>query len=244
MPLPSVPAIPAIPIPTLVATLFAQFPLKTYPAPPTSALAPPSPTLWLLGPPPPPSTESFDPLCRQAQALARFTSPSSPLVIRWLPSPASAPGGTLPALHLPSGALLSTPEVLEHFLPSAPATTPPPGSSPSFPTTPDARHQAFLALLTTTLLPAVLASLYLSPNPPAVVPQTELPLLSGWAAAWTGVGERRERIDEVLRLRGRKVGVRAVLDLEELEWEGVETLGALEEVVKGPRVGQWFGGSA
>ncbi|KAL8287095.1 hypothetical protein RQP46_004101 [Phenoliferia psychrophenolica] len=239
------PAVPSVPIPSLVSNVFSRFPLVTYPAPPTTSGAPTSPTLWLLGPPPASGVESLDPRCRQAQALARFCA--TPLTPRWLPSALSAPGGVLPALHLPNGALLSAPEVPDHFLATPGKDKDKGAASPSAAAaSSDAKHSAFLSLLNTTLLPAVLAAVYLAPPSASltVVPPRQLPLLSAWAASWAGVSERRERINEILKLRGKKVGIRAVLDLEEVEREGVETIGALEDVAGGHGSDLWFGGAA
>lgn len=233
------PAAPSIPIPSLVSSVFSAFPLVTYPAPTPSSPAPSTPTLWLLGPPPSTSKESLDPLCRQAQALARFTSTS--YTPRYLPHALSAPGSTLPALHLPSGALLSATEALEHLLTPA---HPKGAASPSAAlAAADAKHAAFLSLVQATLLPAVLAAVYLAPPTPAlaVVPRTPRPVLAEWAAGWDARQDRRDRIDEILMLRGKKVGVRAVLDLEELEREGTETIAALEDVVLANGADKGFG---
>ncbi|KAK4700108.1 hypothetical protein P7C70_g6146, partial [Phenoliferia sp. Uapishka_3] len=222
-----------MPIPSVVSNIFSHFPLVTYPAPPTTSSAPTSPTLWLLGPPPASTTESLDPLCRQAQALARFTSTT--VIPRYLSSSSGAPGSVLPALHLPNGALLSATEVTDHLLPP-----------PAIPKTADPKQQAFFSLVNTTLLPAVLAIVYLAPPTPvmAVIPPKQLPLLSAWAASWASGEERKERINEILRLRGKKVGIKAVLDLEQLERDGLDTITALEAVVKAQGDAKWFEGAS
>lgn len=236
--------LPSIPIPPLVATVFAHFPLVTYPSPDLlSTSAPSAPTLWLLGPPPSPtsSSESLDPTCREAQAFARFNDVK--VEVRWLSTPAGAVEGILPSLHLPSGDLLSSSEV-EAWLanPSTSLSPPPPElSEPEK----DPTHQAYSALLSTTLLPAVLSSLYLSPSPPPpVVPTLSRPFLSAYAAYFASLGARRDRIAEVKRLRGGKGGVLSVLDLEEVEREGVETVRALEVKLQAAGGAEgWFGGS-
>ncbi|KAM0754598.1 hypothetical protein T439DRAFT_321635 [Meredithblackwellia eburnea MCA 4105] len=248
-----IPAVPAVPIPHPVAWLFSHFPLKVYDPPYTTSPAPPSPTLWVLGPPPPTSSsESLDPFCRQAQALARFTNTA--VITRWLSSTDSALGNTLPNLHLPDGALLASTEVNAYFSPpKSPIVLPSPNPTsnssssatpPSAEAAADAKYQAFLSLVNTTLLPAVLAILYLGPPSPslAIVPSPQLPFLSTLAAGWVGLSSKRDRIDEILQLRGKKVGLRAVLDLEEVEREGVETLEALEQVLKDQVT--WFGGAS
>ena len=233
--------LPSIPIPPLVATLFAHFPLVTYPS---STLlttpAPSSPTLWLLGPPPS-SSESLDPTCREAQAFARFRDVK--FEVRWLASAAGAVDGVLPSLHLPNGELLAATEVGTWIASHSTSVSP---LKPVAETEKDPTHQAYSALLSTTLLPAVLSSLYLSPTPTLpVVPSTPRPLLSSYAASLAALGARKELIAEVKRLRGEKGGVLSVLDLEEVEREGVETVRALEVKLEAEGGAEgWFGGSA
>lgn len=112
-------------------------------------------------------------------------------------------------------------------------------------TTNDATHQAYLSLLTTTLLPAVLAALYLSPSTfaPSVVPIPSRPFLSSLAQIYLTWNNRSTRIDEIKRLRGGKVGKETALDLEEIEREAVEAIEVLEGKLKAQQgEGEWFGG--
>lgn len=113
-------------------------------------------------------------------------------------------------------------------------------------TTNDAAHQAYLSLLTTTLLPAVLAALYLSPTnvAPSIVPSQSRPFLSSLAQIYLTWSDRSNRIDEIKRLRGGKVGRDTPLDLEEIEREAVEAIEAVEEKLNAQRgEGEWFGES-
>jgi len=107
--------------------------------------------------------------------------------------------------------------------------------------------QAYTSLVSTTLLPAVLAALYLLPSTSVsspVIPQQSLPFLSNLAQKWLGISEKQDRISQVKKLRGGKVGKKTVLDLEEVEREAVEALEALEEKFKeGNGHDQWFLGA-
>lgn len=225
-------------MPVIVSNLFARFPLIVYPATSPASGAPEQPSLWLLGPPPDSSHESLDPYSRQATALARFLSIS--VTPRWLTSAVGAPAAQLPSLHLPDGNLLARDEITAHLLGKAQAGTD---------ATSDATHQAYTALVQTKLLPAVLAAVYLAPetaSSAAVVPRTsDRPWLSALACAWTTVpNERRARIAEIKRLRGGKEGARIAVDLEALERDASEAIGALEiRARQGEAESRWFGGS-
>lgn len=232
----TVPAVPSIPIPSVISHFFSLFPLITYPAPCTSTPPPSVPTLWLLGPAPSASSpESLDPTCRQAQALARFSNYK--LQVRWLNNAAGAPGEKVPALHLSSGELLGSEEVLSKILGLDS------GSKESKETTPDPTHQAYNSLLTTTLLPSVLSSLYLSPTPHPITPAQSLPYLTGLASSLTVHQSRTARIAQIKQLRGGKQGAKVPLDLEAVEREAVAALGALEVKMRETEAeGEWFGG--
>ncbi|GAA5890629.1 hypothetical protein JCM5296_004321 [Sporobolomyces johnsonii] len=242
-------------VPSPLAPLYAYFPLVTYSSPNDvgTTPAPPLPTLWALGPPPTGHRESLDPLCRQAQAWARFSGIQAEP--RWLQHGAGAPGGSLPALHLPEGDLLGAEEVGGWIASAAQAGTGKKRSSSGAgagaaqddaPPAADPTVQAYSSLVETTLLPAVMAALYLSPSsPPRVVPDPSLPILSAVAAKFLGVAEKRDRIAQVKRMRGGKVGSRVVLDLEEVEREAVEALEALEVKMQATEGrGEWFHGSS
>lgn len=228
-----VPALPSIPIPAVISHFFSLFPLITYPAPCTSTPPPSVPTLWLIGPAPANSTESLDPTCRQAQALARFAHYN--LQVRWLNNAAGAPGEQLPALHLSNGELLGSEEVLSRILGL--------DSKESKESTPDPTHQAYTSLLTTTLLPSVLSSLYLSPTPQPITPAQSLPYLTALASSFGTRQTRTARIAQIKQLRGGKQGSKIPLDLEAVEREAVAALGALEIKMRETEAeGEWFGG--
>lgn len=112
MPLPRA----SIPIPSPLAAFYAKFPLVELPAPTDAAgtLPPQTPSrakIWALGPPPAGHAESLDPLCRAAQAYARFAFGGAET--RWLAweNRNSSPEGQLPALHTPNGDLLTGEEL-------------------------------------------------------------------------------------------------------------------------------------
>lgn len=240
------PSLPSAPIPPFVSSFFAFFPLITYAPPHSPSSTPAQATLWLLGPPESPSTESLDPFSRQAQTLARFLDVV--VDIRWLSSAAGAPGQKLPAMHLPNGELLGDREVVSWLVKPWFSLSPVAEKSPAVLTTP--AEEAFSSLVRTTLLPAVLAALYLSPTSsshplaPVIVPRKHLPILSSYAKSWTEVGEKRERISEVFKLRGKRNGIRQVLDLEEGEVDAVDTIGVLEEILNQEEKPQWFAGAS
>ncbi|BGP14444.1 hypothetical protein JCM10213_004566 [Rhodosporidiobolus nylandii] len=254
---------PAIPSP--LASLHSRFPLVLLPAPLSTTPAPSPSQLWALGPPPTGHSESLDPLCRALQAWTRFAGVESGKV-RWVDwdGVEAAPGGSLPAVHTEEGDLLvggdvdgwvrkqqakteagkgkrasgagsefSTPGLEESAAGAAPV--------------PDATHQAYTSLVETSLLPAVLAALYLSPSgtAPPVCPPRSKPLLSALADTLLSWNDRRDRIEEVKRLRGGKVGKGRVLDLEEVEREAAEAMEALEVKMKAKDgKGEWFGGAS
>ena len=226
-----------MPVPPFVAQVFSSFPLVLYPSPCTSTPPPTVPTLWLLrSPKSNSSTDSSDPYSRQAQALARFTN--FQVQVRWMDSAAGAPGEALPALHLPNGELLATEEALAHL--SAPKS-----SSTSTSTSTSAEDPsiaAYQSLLSTSLLPAVLACLYLSPSPSPS--PSSAPLLVRLLHSVQAPSARTALIAQVKRLRGGKEGTRRPLDLEALERDAVSALGALEAKMReGEGGGPWFGGA-
>lgn len=100
-------------IPAPLARLYSHLPLVVLPAPQGTTAPPTSPTIWAYGPPPRGHKESLDPLCRAAQAFARFSLGDAPAQVRWLDwdGKEGAPGGSLPALHTPGGDLLVGDEV-------------------------------------------------------------------------------------------------------------------------------------
>ena len=260
-------------IPAPLARLYAKFPLYEVPAPQGTTPPPSRPTIWAYGPPPAGHRESLDPLCRAAQAFARFTltnDAEGAADVRWMDwaGREGAPGGTLPALHTPEGDLLVGDEVsgwvaaqgapakgkkgsgasslplyralrllAQRLTPLAAAADAPPPSDPS--------RQAFLALVLSTLLPAVLSALYLSPASlvPPVVPSRQRPVLAAVAHRYLSWNDRADRIDEIKRLRGGKAGKQAVLDLEEVEREAGETIEALEVKLGDEDPQAWYGGA-
>ncbi|GAA6000221.1 hypothetical protein JCM10207_007913 [Rhodosporidiobolus poonsookiae] len=261
--------LPAIPSP--LASLYSHFPLLLL-DPQLSTTPAPSPAqLWALGPPPTGHAESLDPLCRAAQAWARFANVDLDKAVRWVDwdRVEAAPGGRLPAVHTEEGDLLVGEEVdawlrkqqagrggkssakrasgtAASEFGAAGAAAEDGATGGATPTTPqDPTQQAFTALVETTLLPAVLCALYLSPRgtAPPVVPARRKPALAALAGSILSWNDRSARIEEVKRLRGGKVGKRTVLDLEEVEREAAETIEALEVKVKEAQ-GEWFGGAA
>ncbi|BGO98090.1 hypothetical protein NBRC10513v2_002090 [Rhodotorula toruloides] len=224
-------------IPSPLARFYSHFPLLTLPSPHLTTPAPSLPTIWAYGPPPSGHTESLDPACRAAQAYARFAGQKCE--VRWIgwEGREGAPGGQVPALHTSEGDLFGG-EELEAWLAE---------KAGGKDTTNDATHQAYLSLLTTTLLPAVLAALYLSPSTlaPSVVPIPSRPFLSSLAQIYLTWNDRSSRIDEIKRLRGGKVGKETALDLEEIEREAVEAIEAVEGKLKEQQgEGEWFGGAS
>ncbi|GJN87286.1 hypothetical protein Rhopal_000234-T1 [Rhodotorula paludigena] len=232
---------PAIPSP--LARFFAHFPLVTVPSPHETTAAPAQPTIWAYGPPPAGHAESLDPLCRAAQAYARFIGKADAQV-RWMDweEREAAPGAALPAVHTPDGDLLVGEEVSGWFASQA---HPGKGAKDDAATSSDPTQQAYLSLVATTLLPAVLAALYLSPATvaPPVVPVRSRPLLSQVAQTYLTWNDRSRRIDEVKRLRGGKTGKGVVLDLEEVEREAEEAIEALETKMAEAK-GEWIGGAS
>lgn len=244
--------LPSIPAPKLFTAIFSHFPLRTYPVPESElSNSPLVPTLWLLGPPGASggaATESLDPISRQTQCYARFKGRQ--LDVKWCKDALGAVGGKLPCLHLPNGELLGSEHVdewIEHperFVDGAIKVDVRPGT----PNEKDTAQSAFTALLRSTLLPAVLASLYLSPPAtskalsvvPAIVDQ---PFLSSIASYFAAIETRRETIALVKKFRGGRAGPNAVLDLEEVEREGVETIGNLEDKVRAEGTPGWFAGN-
>ncbi|GAA6058817.1 hypothetical protein JCM10212_001933 [Sporobolomyces blumeae] len=235
-------------VPSPLAPLYAYFPLLTVPNDDATTPAPTAPTLWALGPPPAGHKESLDPVCRQSQAWLRFSGIDARP--RWIAHGLGAPGGTLPALHLPQGDLIES-EAVDAWTSkqatgkaNTPADDSPDGPDPAKPVDPIV--QAYTALVETALLPAVLAALYLLPSAPPVVPERRLPFLSALAARWLGMSQRQDRISEIKRLRGGKMGKKAVLDLEEVEREAVEALNAIEVKMQATEAGKgpWFLGAS
>lgn len=102
----------SIPIPSPLAHFYAKFPLVTLPAPAEAyQQTPTKPRIWAFGPPPAGHAESLDPLCRAAQAYARFAFGGAET--RWLDwdGKESSPEGRVPALHTPTGDLLTGDEL-------------------------------------------------------------------------------------------------------------------------------------
>lgn len=215
-------------VPSPLAPLYAYFPLLTVSNSDTTTPAPSKPTLWVLGPPPPGHQESLDPISRQVQAFARFSQLDAQP--RYLSNGNGAPGGTLPSLHTPQGDLIET-EGINKWIEDQSKTasgSAEKGDDEELPL--DPVLQAYTSLIETTLLPAVLAALYLLPSSaPSVTPSLALPFLSQLASNWLGIREKQDRISQVKKLRGGKVGAKVVLDLEEVEREAVESLQAIED---------------
>ncbi|BGP54206.1 hypothetical protein JCM8202v2_001783 [Rhodotorula sphaerocarpa] len=221
MPLPRA----SIPIPSPLAAFYAKFPLVELPGPTDTAgtLPPQTPfraKIWALGPPPAGHAESLDPLCRAAQAYARFAFGGAET--RWLAweNRNSSPEGQLPALHTPNGDLLTGEEL-----------------------------DAWIASHLTSknaLLPALLAALYLSPATvgPAVVPDAARPFLSQLAHVYLSWNDRSTRIEEIKRLRGGKSSPAVPLDLEHVEREAVEAIEALEVKMQAASGAKWFDGAS
>ncbi|GAA5834864.1 hypothetical protein JCM5353_004905 [Sporobolomyces roseus] len=236
-------------VPSPLAPLYAYFPLLTVSNDDSTTPAPSKPTLWVLGPPPTGHKESLDPVCRQAQSFARFSQLDAQP--RYLTHGQGAPGGSLPALHLPQGDLIETEGVngwisTGNFDGKVDEKQQDQEKRDNDDVTPqDPILQAYTSLVETTLLPAVVAALYLLPAAPQVTPSPNLPFLSQLASKWLGISKRQDRISQVKRLRGGKVGSKVVLDLEEVEREAVEALQALEDKMQESRGdGEWFLGAS
>lgn len=254
--MPLLPALPAVPMPQIVSDIFSQFPLISYPSPNNTTPPPSKPTLWIkssltiktfssastsnhsnISSP----TQSLDPYSLQAQTLARFLNVDHET--RYLSTSAGAPGGKLPSLHLPNGELLSSTEVIPWLIEKQ-------GKATTISSNEDPVHQAFTALVQTSVLPAVLAITNLSPSSSSskinnvgnLANSEEKPFLTGLVESFFAMGERREMISEVKKLRGGSVGTRGVLDLEMVEREAMEALNALESKMKSDG-GEWFGNS-
>ncbi|GAA5831733.1 hypothetical protein JCM3766R1_004998 [Sporobolomyces carnicolor] len=242
-------------VPSPLAPLYAYFPLLTVSNDDDATTpAPTKPTLWVLGPPPSGHKESLDPSSRRVQALARFSNVD--FDSRYLADGLGAPGGTLPSLHLPQGDLVETDRVDESILKLA--TTKPAasddddsnnkgdGGGDRSPAAADPVVQAYTSLVETTLLPAVVAAVYLvAASTPSVTPALSRPFLSDLAHRWLGIAQRRDLISDVKRLRGGKTGKDVVLDLEEVERDAVEALEALEDKFsQQDKDARWFLGAA
>ncbi|GAA5855912.1 hypothetical protein JCM8547_000411 [Rhodosporidiobolus lusitaniae] len=255
---------PAIPAP--LSSFYQKFPLVLLDPLQPSTPAPSPAQLWALGPPPSGHSESVDPLCRVSQAFARFAQVPLQRETRWVgwDNVEAAPGGVLPAVHTETGDLLVGEEVdnwvgremrkIEQGGKKRASNggasefgSPGRDDAASTPAAQDPTHQAYFALVESTLLPAVLSSLYLSPpgTAPLVVPSTPKPVLSALAGSLLSWNDRSRRIEEVKRLRGAKGGKKSVLDLEEVEREAKETIEALEEKLRAAGgKGEWFGGAS
>ncbi|GAA5866606.1 hypothetical protein JCM3774_004028 [Rhodotorula dairenensis] len=228
----------SVPIPSPLAHFYSKFPLVTLPAPEEAyQQVPTQPKIWAYGPPPAGHSESLDPLCRAAQAYARFAFGGAQ--VRWLDwdGKESSPEGRVPALHTPNGDLLTGDEldawIASHLTGKKDASAEP-------------THQAYLSLILTTLLPAVLAALYLAPASvaPEVVPSVPRPFLSAVAHIYLTWNDRSDRIDEIKRLRGGKIGKAVALDLDEIEREAVEAIEALETKLRAAPNSDWFDGAS
>ncbi|SCV67613.1 BQ2448_5224 [Microbotryum intermedium] len=259
------PGLPSIPMPGFVGSFFSHFPLVVYDAPPTATPAPSKPTLWLLGPPPAssssppwtestPQTQSLDPYSRYAATLARFSNLES-VEARWCSSALGAPQSRLPALHLPNGDLLSRDEIPNWVhqqqqqqkpqgSPSSNPTSTSSSSSPHLGGDVEAGRLAYLSLIQSTLLPALLSSLYLSPKPIALVPATQAPYLSSWVQSLSSRSERTERIKQIKALQARHdAGFEAGLDVDKVELGAKETIEALEVKMASMKKSPWWDGS-
>lgn len=258
MPLPT---LPTLPLPGVLAAFYSHFPLVTYPAPPTSNPAPTTATLWILGilplsssTSPNPFPESLHPYSRIAQTLARFSL--VPIELRWLSTEEGVFGEGFPNLHLPDGDLLGRGREggeLEEWL-----LTGRRGKNTAIPGESEAdrspTYDAFDELVKSTLLPAVMALGYFSTTTTkSKVTQginnnnnggSHRPFLSSCVAYYDSVLIRRERVKEIMKLRGGKKG--GVLDLEDLEREAVETIGVFEVKLREEKRGAeaWFEGSS
>ncbi|KDE05590.1 hypothetical protein MVLG_04085 [Microbotryum lychnidis-dioicae p1A1 Lamole] len=254
------PGLPSIPMPGFVGSFFSHFPLVVYDAPPTATPAPSKPTLWLLGPPPASSSssstdptsepQSLDPYSRYAATLARFSQLDSVNKVRWCSSPLGAPQGRLPALHLPNGDLLSRDEIPNWFQQqqhkAKHSRSSSPTSSSSAPSGGDveASRLAYLSLIQSTLLPALLSSLYLSSKPVRLVPATPAPYLTSLVQSLSSRFERTERIKQIKALHARHdVGFEAGLDVEKVELGAKETIEAVEVKMASMKKSSWWDGS-
>ncbi|GAA6005652.1 hypothetical protein JCM11491_003714 [Sporobolomyces phaffii] len=245
-------------VPSPLAPVYAYFPLVTVSndsSADATTPAPARPTLWLAGPPPAGHRESLDPQCRAAQALARFSELDAADAPRYLSDGLGAPGGRLPCLHLPDGDLVEADRVTDWIVASSSSSSSSASRSPRPAThsnddadkdkVDDPVVEAYTSLVETTLLPAVVAAVYLVPSgsAPPVVPVRKRPFLADLAARWLGVATRNDRIADVHRLRGTGTGTGqhggAALDLDEVERDAVTALEALEAKAQ-EHNGIWF----
>jgi hypothetical protein len=113
-------------------------------------------------------------------------------------------------------------------------------------------NNAFTSLVTTSLLPSVLAALYLSPatsHPSCTIsPTSARPILSSIVHYFTSVAETNDIIAEIQDLRSvgksKVMSKEGLLDLEIVEREGVECLKTLEIKMKEQGIPGWFGGAS
>lgn len=204
------------------ARALAHFPLVTYP----SSLAPSSPRteeriiLWLVGTNT--SAESLDPLSRQLQALARFTGRA--VEVRsseetYLTRDNTAFRGDKAIAFLGTTTVQREQETI---------------------------HKAYSTLINATLLPALLATIYLSPSPsPSTSTSTAppAPFLLSLLQIYTAFLSRRETIKQIKKLRLAHGAGEGILELEELEREGVECIRNLEEKFEEQGTPGWFCGN-
>lgn len=271
--MPIIPTLPSFPIPPLISTFFSYFPLVTYDSDLAPSTTPNEPTLWLIGPPSSSSASSsskqnqhdlsLDPICRQLQVWARFNQ--RVIAVRWWSTHECAVGvsstsvkggedseGRLPILHLSNGVLLGREEAGEWLKTDKKPLTREIAAAISGETSveqedeeEDGLHLAYSSLLRSTLLPAVLASVYLLPLPASfkVTPSQSLPILREPVEGIRKMEETRARIQQIKKLRnGASSSLGAGLDLEEVEREGMSTIEILEKKMEEGGTPSWFGG--
>lgn len=173
--------------------------------------------------------------------------------MKWCRNGNGSPGGTLPSLHLPKGDLIDSENVysiLSAISTGGTSSSEKQDEEESEEVEVDPIVQAYTSLISTTLLPSIYASLYLTPTEHlSVTPSiASLPWLSRLARNYLSISERRDRLKEVGRMRGGGKaggGKTETLDLEELEREAKEALEAIEEKFgeTSAQGGKWFLGS-
>ena len=205
----------------------AHFPLVTYPAPIAASIPQTEERiiLWLSNAET--QAESLDPLSRQLQSLARFTG-------RTVESRYARNRST--AYSTRDNKSFDQAQSLAYFTQSDTANDKTKNST---------IHAAYSALLNSTLLPAVLATIYLSPPSPSSTPSSQpaTPFLVSLLEIYTNFQSRKETIQQIKKLRLANGAGDGILELEELEREGVDCIKNLEEKFEEQGTPGWFCGN-
>ena len=208
------------------AQFLAQFPLITY----LSPLSPPQAEtkdriiLWLVGREE--EGETRDPLSRQLVTLARFLGRGTE--VKW---------GNKGFMTVDNKYYDQDKALI--YLAGTATTTKNQGNKES---TTSTMQSAYTALIHSTLLPALLATLYLSPPSPSPS-NAPTAFLSSLLQIYTTHQSRKEIIQHIKSLRLSAGSGEGILELEQLEREGVDCIKNLEEKFTQEGTLGWFGGN-